>query len=225
MNISNILSYRQYNDFFYIVYIIQYIYQGVYPTLLYSFIASAWSIILAVIIVIIRCSNNKISNNFINIYISMVRGTPFFLQLFFIYFVLKSPVFIAAVIALSLNSSAYIAEIIRGSVESIDRSQFEASQSLCIPYLNMMIDVILPQALKNVLPSLTNETTGLLKESSVIGMIGVSDLMKMTQNIAIEQYDFVTPICIVGVFYYVIICTITYISLIIEKKIINDKNN
>ena len=230
MNILDFISHQQYQDILYVLKIAQYIYKGVFTTLLYSILAAFLGIILGTILAIFRYSNNRILLITVKIYVSIMRGTPFLLQLFFIYFALPGilkiniPIFIAGILALSLNSAAYVAEIIRGGIESVDKGQFEAAKSLSIPYLKMMLNIILPQALKNILPSLINEIVSLIKESAVIGIIGVADLMRRAQIIAAEKYDFITPLCVAGVFYYIIISIIAYIGTTVEKKL-DDRSN
>ena len=230
MNILDFTSYQQYQDILYVFKIAQYIYKGVFTTLLYSVLAAVFGLILGTILAIFRYSNNKILLNSVKIYVSVVRGTPFLLQLFVIYFALPGilkiniPIFVAGILALSLNSAAYVAEIIRGGIESVDKGQFEAAKSLSIPYLEMMLNIIIPQALRSILPSLINEVINLIKESAVIGIIGIADLMRRAQIIAAEKYDFVTPLCIAAIFYYIIICIIAHIGTTVEKKL-NDKSN
>ena len=230
MNLLNFLSYQQHKDFLYILEIALYIYKGIFTTLLYSMMAAFIGIIFGTILAILRYSSSSILLVFVKIYVSIIRGTPFLLQLFFVYFALPSalninvPVLIAGVVALSFNSSAYVVEIIRGGIESIDKGQFEASKSLSIPYLKMMHHIILPQVFRSILPSLINEVVNLVKESAIIGVIGVSDLMRRVQIIAAEKYDFITPLCIAAVFYYIIIATIAYIGTTFEKRL-NDKSN
>ena len=225
MEILDIISSQQYEKIEYIFNIVKYVYQGVFITLLYSILAGCFGMILGGSLAISRYSKNKILIILVKMYVSAIRGTPFLLQLFFIYFVLpiilkvNISIFISGILALSFNSAAYVSEIVRGGIESVDKGQFEAAKSLSIPYLSMMYDIILPQALKAILPSLTNEVINLIKESAVIGVIGVADLMRRAQMVAAEKYDYITPLCVVAVFYYIIIYIVANFGTMIEKKL------
>ena len=204
---------------------VKYISQGIFTTLFYSILAAFFGIILGSLLAILRYTNNTLLVLIVKVYTSVIRGTPFLLQLFFIYFALPGllkiniPIFIAGIAALSINSAAYVAEIVRGGIDSVDKGQAEAAKSLSIPYFPMMLDIILPQALKSILPSLINEVINLIKESAVIGVIGVADLMRRAQIIAAEKYDFITPLCIAGIIYYLLICVIARFGIMVEKKL------
>ena len=218
-------QYKQYQQIQYIINIAIGICDGISTTLSYSMLAGFFGIVLGAALAIARCYKNNILQILIQSYISAIRGTPFLLQLFFIYFALpvilkvNISVFIAGVVALSINSSAYVSEIFRGGIESVDKGQFEAAKSLSISYLRMMFNIILPQSLKSIFPSLINELVNITKESAVIGIIGANDLMRKAQMIATEKYEFVTPLCITAIIYYMIIYIITYCGALIEKKV------
>jgi polar amino acid transport system permease protein len=160
---------------------------------------------------------------FINRYISIARGTPLILQLSFFYFAipnllnLKISILSAGILTLGLNSSAYIAEILRAGIESLPKGQFEAAQTLQIPALPMWKDIILPQVIKNVFPALINEMITLLKETALISTVGGMDLMRRAQSIAAEQFTYFAPICIAGIYYYALILLIEYMSKKIEN--------
>jgi len=159
----------------------------------------------------------------INRYISIARGTPLILQLSFFYFAIpnllniKLSILSAGIITLGLNSSAYIAEILRAGIESLPKGQFEAAQTLQVPSMPMWKDIILPQVIKNVLPALINEMITLLKETALISTVGGMDLMRRAQSVAAEQFTYFAPICIAGIYYYALILLIEYISKKIEK--------
>ena len=218
-------QYNKYEQTKYVFDIAIYICNGISTTLLYSVLAGFFGMILGAGLAIIRSYKNQVLQKIIQWYISIIRGTPFLLQLFFIYFALPTilkiniSVFIAGVLALSINSSAYVSEIFRGGFNSIDRGQFEAARSLSIPYFKMMFDIILPQSLRSIFPSLINELVNITKESAVIGVIGANDLMRKAQIVATEKYEFVTPLCITAILYYIIIYIITYCGTLIEKKV------
>ena len=160
----------------------------------------------------------------INGFISIVRGTPLILQLSIIYFAapaligIKLSILVAGIIAFGLNSSAYIAEILRAGIESLPKGQFEAAQTLQIPDYYTWKDIILPQVLRNILPSLTSEIIALLKETALISTIGGMDLMRMSQIMAAEQFTYFSPLCIAGGYYYLMVLLIEYSGKKIERK-------
>lgn len=169
------------------------------------------------------CKYKKWLVTFINRYISIARGTPLILQLSFFYFAIpnllniKISILSAGIITLGLNSSAYIAEILRAGIENLPKGQFEAAQTLQIPALPMWKDIILPQVIKNVFPALINEMITLLKETALISTVGGMDLMRRAQSIAAEQFTYFAPICIAGIYYYALILLIEYMSRKIEN--------
>lgn len=160
----------------------------------------------------------------INRYISIVRGTPMILQLSFFYFAIpnafniKLSILSAGIITLGLNSSAYIAEILRAGIEGLPKGQFEAAQTLAVPTWPMWKDIILPQVIRNVFPALINEMVTLLKDTALISTLGGMDLMRRAQSVAAEQFTYFTPICIAGAYYYVLILLIEYVVQKIEKR-------
>ena len=161
---------------------------------------------------------------FINRFISIVRGTPVILQLSFVYFSVpgvlgvKLSILTAGVFTLGLNSSAYIAEILRAGIESLPKGQFEAAKTLQIGTWPMWKDIILPQVVRNVLPSLINEVIALLKETALIATIGGMDIMRRAQSMAAEKFTYFMPICIAGVYYYVLVVLIEYLGKKIEQR-------
>lgn len=165
----------------------------------------------------------------INRYISIARGTPLILQLSFFYFAIPNALNIklsilgAGMITLGLNSSAYIAEILRAGIESLPKGQFEAAQTMQIPAWFMWKDIIFPQVIRNVFPALVNELITLLKETALISMLGGMDLMRRAQSVAAEQYTYFAPICIAGLYYYALILLIEYMGKKIEQGGLNAK--
>lgn len=168
------------------------------------------------------CKYNGWMVMLVNRYISIARGTPLILQLSFFYFAVPSLLHIklsilsAGIITLGLNSSAYIAEILRAGIESLPKGQFEAAQTLQIPSRAMWQDIILPQVARNVFPALMNEMIALLKETALISTIGGMDLMRRAQSIAAEQFTYFAPICIAGIYYYIMVLLIESVSKKIE---------
>jgi polar amino acid transport system permease protein len=160
---------------------------------------------------------------FINRIISIIRGTPLILQLSFVYFAapnilgLKLSILQAGIITFGLNSSAYISEILRSGIENLPKGQFEAAKTLQIPKFYMWKDIILPQVIKNVLPSMINEVIALLKETALISTIGGMDIMRRAQAVAAEQFTYFTPLCIAGAYYYVLVLILEHLGKKLEK--------
>ena len=172
-----------------------------------------------------------------DVYVTVFRGTPMVVQLLIIHFVLFpmmgidfkniilsnsfsiNGVVVEAVIAFALNSAAYISEIMRSGIAAIDKGQFNAGRALGLSYARTMMSIVLPQAFKNVLPTLGNEFIALIKETSVAGFITVMDLTRAFQAIANSTYEFVVPYLILAVFYLVIVILITLLIKFLEKRL------
>lgn len=164
----------------------------------------------------------KILNFICNIYITVIRGTPVVIQLMIIYYVIFSSLregIIAAIIAFGLNSAAYVAEIVRSGIMSIDKGQFEASRSLGFDYKSTMIHVILPQAFKNVLPALGNEFIVLVKETSVAGYVALKDLTYVGNLIRSRTYEAFFPLITIAVIYLVIVLILTFFLKKLERRL------
>ncbi|MDR1375551.1 MAG: amino acid ABC transporter permease [Holosporaceae bacterium] len=162
---------------------------------------------------------------------SIIRGTPLILQLSIIYFSIPNLIGVrmnilsAGIIAFGLNSSAYVAEILRSGIESLPKGQFEAARTLGIPTFYMWRDIILPQVAMNILPTLVNEVIALLKETTLISIIGGMDIMRRSQIVAAEQFEYFMPLCIAGVYYYCLAMLIEFIGEKIERKVAYAKNS
>lgn len=173
----------------------------------------------------LKISSIKALKIFADFYTSIFRGTPLILQLTMIYF--ATPQLLgydisalqAGVIAFSLNSAAYTSEIIRAGIMAVDKGQREAALSLGIPYRKMMQDIILPQALKNILPALVNEGIALLKDSALVSIIGAADLMRRANIVAAEKYLYFEPLIIVGLIYYTMVMTMTWLARRLERRL------
>jgi polar amino acid transport system permease protein len=154
--------------------------------------------------------------------VSVLRGTPVMLQLSIIYFattgIVRLGILSAGVIAFGINSAAYVSEIFRSGIESLPKGQFEASQTLEIPKFHMWKKIIFPQVFHNMLPALINEAISLLKETAIIGIIGGMDITRSAQAVASEHYDYFTPLCIAGVYYYGLTTFIELIGRKIEQR-------
>lgn len=189
--------------------------------------------LLGVIVCMARISRNKILSILGSIYIEFLRGTPLLVQIYIIYFGLPTigikfpdigPVpseYISAIVALSINSSAYIAEILRSGIQSVDKGQMEASRSLGFDYSTSMRLVIIPQALKNVLPALANEFIVLVKESSIVSVIGIQDLMYSADIVKGNTYLAFEPLLVAAMIYFVLTFTLSKLVGLFELKLEN----
>lgn len=211
----------------------RYLTDGLKNTVIITILAIIIGIILGFLIAVIRATHDKTGKlgilNFIaKIYLTVIRGTPVVVQLLIIYFVIFGSVninkILVAVLAFGLNSAAYVAEIVRSGIMSIDNGQFEAGGSLGLNYPQTMISIILPQAFKNVLPALANEFIVLLKETSVAGYIAIADLTKGGDTIRSQTYDPLLPLLAVAVIYLVMVMFLTYLITKLERRLAkNDK--
>ncbi len=206
----------------------KYLVDGLKTTLFITFFAVIIGMILGVIIAIIRATHDKtgklkILNAISKIYLTIIRGTPVVVQLMIIYFVVFSSVKIdktfVAVLAFGLNSGAYVAEIVRSGIMSIDNGQFEAGSSLGLSYTKTMIFIILPQAFKNVLPALANECIVLLKETSVSGYIALEDLTKGGDIIRAATYEAFLPLIAVALIYLVLVMILSWLVTKLEWRL------
>lgn len=186
---------------------------------------------IGIIVCLGRISRNKIVSFISGAYIEFLRGTPLLVQIYIIYFGLPglgiqfpdfgpiSSDYIAAVFALSINSSAYIAEILRSGIQSIDKGQMEASRSLGLDYNMSMRYVIVPQALKNVLPALANEFIVLVKESSIASVIGIRDLMYSADIVKGNTYLAFEPLIVASLIYFALTFSLSKLVGLIENKL------
>ena len=208
----------------------KYITDGLKVTLEVTFLAVLIGIVLGLLVAIVRSTYEKthklkILNFICQIYITVIRGTPTVVQLLIIYFVVfasmdVSKVFVA-VMAFGMNSGAYVAEIFRSGIMSIDEGQFEAGRSLGFNYAQTMIYIIMPQAFKNVLPALGNEFIVLLKETSVSGYIALQDLTKGGDIIRTRTYDAFMPLIAVALIYLVMVMIFTKLVALLERRLRN----
>ncbi|HPJ75969.1 MAG TPA: amino acid ABC transporter permease, partial [Clostridia bacterium] len=198
----------------------QYLTKGLFVTLQITFFAVIIGIFLGFLIAIIRTTYDKtnklkVLNAICKLYITIIRGTPVVLQLLIIYYVVFATVAIdkvlAAVIAFGLNSAAYVAEIVRSGIMSVDEGQMEAGRSLGFTYGQTMWHIVLPQAFKNILPALGNEFIVLLKETSVSGYIALADLTKGGEYIRSRTYDAFMPLIAVAIIYLSIVMLLTHL--------------
>lgn len=199
--------------------------QGVLVTLKYSLAAVFFGSFLGIFLAVGSISNSYFVKSLISCYVSIFRGTPLMIQLSIIYFAipqlfaLKITASLAVIIAFSLNSAAYTSETIRSGIKSIDIGQFEAAKALSVPYFLMMKDIILPQAARRIIPALMNELANLIKETAIIAMIGEMDLMRRAQMIAMQKYDYFTPMITAACCYYLLILIISVLAKFLERRL------
>ncbi len=205
-----------------------YIADGLVTTIQITFFAVLVGIVIGFIVGIIRSTYDKthrlkILNFICNVYLTVIRGTPVLVQLMIIYYVIFASVRIdkvlVAVLAFGINSGAYVAEIFRSGIMSIDNGQFEAGRSLGFNYPQTMWYIIMPQAFKNVLPALCNEFIALLKETSIAGYIGLQDLTKGGDIIRSRTYSAFMPLIAVALIYLAIVLIFTQLIKILERRL------
>ena len=206
----------------------KYLAKGLGTTLAITALALILGIVIGVVIAVIRCTYAKtgklmIFDKICKIYLSIIRGTPVMIQLMIIYFVLLLPIgiekFPAAVICFGVNSGAYVSEIIRGGIMSVDNGQSEAGRSLGLGYVATMWHIVVPQAFKAILPSLANEFITLLKETSVAFYIGVADLTQGGLKIRSLTYSNFMPLIAVALIYLVLVLVLSYLVSLLERRL------
>ncbi len=198
---------------------------GAKYTLILSLLSAVFGIILGGILALMKISKNSIAKAIATVYIEFIRGTPLLVQLYIIYFAFDLGSITAGVIALSINSAAYVAEIMRSGIEGIDDGQMEASRSLGMSQWASMRYIVIPQAFKNILPVLGNEFISIIKETSIISVIGVAELMYSTNNVRAATYKDIGPLAVVAIIYFIITFAISKIMVRIERRLsVSDKS-
>lgn len=202
--------------------------RGLFVTLKITFFAVILGFVLGFSVAIVRnvyenTKKLKILNFICNIYLTVIRGTPVVVQLLIIYFVIFSSISIdksiAAILAFGINSGAYQAEIFRSGINSIPKGQMEAGRSLGFSYAQTMVNIIMPQAIKNVLPTLGNEFIVLMKETSVAGYIALEDLTKAGDVIRSRTYSAMMPFLAVALLYLIMVMFFTYLLKLFERRL------
>ncbi len=199
-------------------------------TILVAFMGVLFGSILGLLLALIKLSSVKFLQFLVTAYIELIRGTPMLIQISIIFFGLpafgiKFSPLIAGVIAVSLNSAAYVAEIIRAGINAVDSGQLEAARSLGMNYTTAMRQIIVPQAIKNILPALGNEFITIIKESSIISIIGVGDLMYAANTIRGNTYQPFTPFIVAAIIYFVLTFTLSRVLSKVEGKMNKDVRN
>ncbi len=207
--------------------------QGLGNTLLIAAVSTIIGVCLGLLIAIIKIYHQKNKlfrwlSFLFDWYLALIRGTPVLIQLLIMYNVVfvkatgKQAALIVAIVSFGINSSAYVAEIMRSGLASIDIGQREAGLALGLGESKTMYLIIIPQAIKNILPALFNEFIQLVKETSVAGYIGVEDLTRVSDIIKSQTYEPVGPLVIIAVIYFVIVATLTRLLKFLERKLKND---
>lgn len=217
--------------------------RGLGTTLKVTFFAVLIGIILGFVIAVIRSTYDRtkeerngfsignalfsVLNGICKLYLTVIRGTPVLIQLMIIYFVVFASInnkVLAAVLAFGLNSAAYVAEIVRSGIMSVDIGQTEAGRSLGFNFIQTMIFIVIPQAFKNVLPALANEFIVLLKETSVSAMIGLSDLTYGANLIRSRTYEAFFPLIAAALIYLIAVIILSYLVSLLERRLRNSEH-
>ncbi|HCU9931741.1 TPA: ABC transporter permease subunit [Staphylococcus aureus] len=199
--------------------------KGIKITILISLIGVALGSILGAFVALMKLSKIKIISWIASIYIEILRGTPMLVRVFIVFFGITAALgldisaLVCGTIALVINSSAYIAEIIRAGINAVDKGQMEAARSLGLNYRQTMKSVIMPQAIKNILPALGNEFVTLIKESSIVSTIGVGEIMFNAQVVQGISFDPFTPLLVAAALYFVLTFVLTRIMNMIEGRL------
>jgi His/Glu/Gln/Arg/opine family amino acid ABC transporter permease subunit len=205
-----------------------YLVEGLGTTLLITFFSALIGIALGFLVAIIRSTYDKTGklkfwNTVCNLYLTIIRGTPAMVQLLIMYYVIFGSSSISktivAILSFGINSGAYVAEIVRSGIMSIDNGQFEAGRSLGFSYGKTMWYIIMPQAFKNVLPALANEFIVLLKETSICGYIGLMDLTRGGDIIRSRTYEAFLPLIAVALIYLVMVVILSRLVTLLERRL------
>ena len=214
-----------------------YIIDGLKVTLEVTFLALIMGLVLGALVAIIRTSHDqlkeeqtkgvggfllKVANTICRLYLTIIRGTPTLVQLllmFFVFLATSNSKVMVAVITFGINSGAYVAEIFRSGIMSVDQGQMEAGRSLGLGYADTMMQIIMPQAIKNCLPALVNEMITLLKETSICGYIGLNELTRGGDIIRGATFDALLPLLVVAVIYLAIVMFFTWVMSRLERRL------
>ena len=197
--------------------------EGATTTVLLSFFSVIVGVGCGTLMALARLSQNKFLSKAAKVYIDIIRGTPLLVQLYLVYFglatVLALTDFVSGVIAVSVNTTAYIAEIIRSGIQSVDKGQMEAARSMGMPKRMAMSQIILPQAMKNILPAIGNEFATLIKETSIVSLIGIHDLMYSSDTVRGATFTVFIPLLMTAFLYFVMTTTIAFFMDKLERKL------
>lgn len=210
--------------------------EGTWVTIVLSLTTVIIGSLIGLVVVLMKMSNMKVLNWIANAYTNIVRGTPMLLQLFvwlyglpvlgirfsgieFLGGTFGSREFITAVVALAINSGAYVSEVLRGGLESVDKGQIEAGRALGLSKSETMFSIIIPQAIRIVLPGLGNEFITMIKESSIVSTVGVFDVMYTSNIVQASTYSIFEPLIVVGIIYYILTYSLSTLMKYLEKRL------
>lgn len=210
--------------------------EGTFVTIVLSLSTVFLGCLIGLIVVLMKQSEMKPLNWIANAYTNIVRGTPMLLQLFiwlygfpmiglsftglsFLGGTFGSREFITAIVALGINSGAYVSEVLRGGLESVDKGQIEAGRALGLSKRETMFSIIIPQAIRIVLPGLGNEFVTMIKESSIVSTVGVFDVMYTSNIVQASTYSIFEPLIVVGIIYYILTYSLTYLMKLLERRL------
>lgn len=210
--------------------------EGTVVTIVLSLTTVIIGSLIGLVIVLMKQSRFKLLKGFANIYTHGIRGTPMLLQLFLWLYGLPilgiqfsglsflggtygTREFITAVVALSINSGAYVSEILRGGLEGVDKGQIEAGRALGLSRRETMFSIIIPQAFRRIIPALGNEFVTMIKESSIVSVVGIFDVMYTSNIVQAATYSIFEPLIVVGIIYFVLTYSLSYLLSILEKRL------
>jgi His/Glu/Gln/Arg/opine family amino acid ABC transporter permease subunit len=207
--------------------------EGIAQTIIISIAAIAIGIVLGTIVSLIKYVNKKyeklnVLSKICDAYLTVFRGTPVYVQLLIMYLIVlvMLPTPAVAIVTFGINSGAYVAEIIRGGLESVDDGQLEAGASLGLSTRQVMWHVVMPQGLRRALPSLFNEFIALVKETSIVGAIGVVDITKVAARIVARVYEPFVPYIVSALVYLVIVIALTKLLKLLERRLaVSDRHS
>lgn len=200
-----------------------FILQGIWIVLILSFASAVIGVSIGLFCAFFK--EKRIIGKLLSFYIDFFRGTPVYVQLYFVYFGFPALLgvsfdkWVAAIIVFGLNSGAYLAEIMRAGIEGIDKGQIEAAKALGITQRDIVKDIILPQAIRAILPAIVNEFIALTKETSVVSVIGINDLMKRYSFVVAKTYSPFEPLTLILITYYILNKILSYIGKRVERKL------
>lgn len=212
-------------DFSQIVPYIPFMLEGIWVTIRFVIVAIILGFILGTLLALCKISSIRVLRAIAGSYTSIFRGTPLILQLMLFHYAVPQLTgyditpFMSAILAFGLNSAAYVSEIIRAGIQAVDKGQTEAAKALGVPYREMMIDIILPQAMKNILPALMNEFITLTKESALVSTIGYLDLMRRSQVVGSSLFRNFEPLLFVGVIYWLMVTGLSVLGRMVERRL------
>ena len=194
-------------------------------TLELTFLSLVFAAVIGLLFGLLNVSKIKALNVIANIYIDCIRGVPLIVLAFFVYFGIpmatgiRLSALVAGIVSLSMNAGAYMAEIVRAGIQSIDKGQMEAARSLGLPYGTAMRRVVLPQAIKTMIPSIINQFIITLKDSSILSVIGLAELTKVGKAIVAQNLESFNTYLILAIYYLILVSLLTILSAAVERRL------